>query len=69
MFSVMLFSEISVLFCNSSRIFRRPLSCDERKSRSNMFSEMFVVVIAEELLVTRTGGDVCILEEFSLKQM
>ena len=64
-FSVMLFPETSVLFCNSSRIFTRSSSCDERKFRSNVLSEIFDVFIDKELLVTLTGGDVCILEEFS----
>ena len=63
--SVMLSPETSVLRCNSSRIFTRTSSCDERKFRLNMFSEIFDVFIHKKLLVTLTGGDVCILEEFS----
>ena len=65
MFSVILFLETSVLFCNLCRIFARSSSCDERESRSNVFSEIFNVFIDQELLVTLTGGDVCNLEESS----
>ena len=63
--SVIIFPETSVLFCNSSRIFTSSSSCVERKSRSNMFSEIFDVFQDVELLVALTGGDVCILEELS----
>ena len=63
----MLSSETSVLFYSSSRIFRRSSSCDETKSRSNMFSEIFDVFIDGKLLITFTRGDNCILEEFTAR--
>ena len=63
----MLSSETSVLFCSSSRIFTRSSSCDETKSRSSKFSQIFDVFIDEKVLITFTRGDNCILEEFTAR--